>query len=230
MAEKNPITRRALCIGAGATAVMAGLGALRFAGSEPLVRPPGGQDEEALVAKCVHCYRCMEACPEQVIVAASINNGLLNARTPRLEFSDCYPGQLDAFNYCDMCADRNGGMPLCVVACPSEALSLPADWSAEAEVLGVAVLNPDLCIAYRSSYCAFCYDVCRQVRGEENAAIFYQNADILGAEATQLPVVDPDKCNGCGACEAVCVSAQAGSTLDATQRAIVVRPLDEGEW
>ena len=36
----------------------------------------------------------------------------------------------------------------------------------------------------------------------------------------------PTKCNGCGACEAVCVSAQAGSTMNASERAIVVKPLE----
>ena len=41
-----------------------------------------------------------------------------------------------------------------------------------------------------------------------------------------LCVVDPTKCNGCGACEAVCVSAQAGSTMNASERAIVVKPLE----
>ena len=55
MAGGNPLTRRTLCIGVGATVAMAGLGALRYVGSEPLVRPPGGQDEENLVSRCVHC-------------------------------------------------------------------------------------------------------------------------------------------------------------------------------
>lgn len=226
MTEKNAVTRRTLCIGVGATVALAGLGALRYVGSEALVRPPGGQDEERLVSRCVHCYRCIEACPERVIVASSIGSGVLNMRTPRMEFSDCPPGQLNAFRYCDFCAERNGGVPLCVEACPSGALQLPVEYDCDTEVIGVAELNTETCIAYRSSYCAFCYDVCRQVRGEENAAIFYQNADALGADATRLPVVDVDKCNGCGACEAVCVSAQAGSTKDAAQRAIVVRPLE----
>ncbi len=106
MAGGNPLSRRTLCIGVGATVAMAGLGSLRYVGSEALVRPPGGQDEENLVSKCVHCYRCIEACPEQVIVPASIGSGVLNMRTPRMEFSDCYPGQLDDFRYCDMCAER----------------------------------------------------------------------------------------------------------------------------
>ena len=61
----NPLTRRTLCIGVGATVAMAGLGALRYVGSEPLVRPPGGQDEENLVSRCVHCYRCIERAPRR---------------------------------------------------------------------------------------------------------------------------------------------------------------------
>lgn len=226
MAKVDSLSRRTLCIGVGATVAMAGLGALRYVGSEALVRPPGGQDEEHLVSKCVHCYRCIEACPEKVIVAAPLETGLLNMRTPRMEFSACPPGQLDAFRYCDFCAERNGGVPLCVDACPTQALQLSADYSPSSEIIGVAELDQNLCIAYRSSFCAFCYDVCRQVRGEDEAAIYYQNADALGANDTRLPVVDADKCNGCGACEAVCVSAQAGSALDTTRRAIVIRPLE----
>ena len=39
--------------------------------------------------------------------------------------------------------------------------------------------------------------------------------------------IDRDKCNGCGACESVCVSLQNGSiSAGATERAIVVRPLE----
>ena len=39
--------------------------------------------------------------------------------------------------------------------------------------------------------------------------------------------IDQGKCNGCGACESVCVSLQNGSiSAGATERAIVVRPLE----
>ena len=40
------MTRRTLCLGAGGAVVMLGLGGLKYAGSQPLVRPPGGQDED----------------------------------------------------------------------------------------------------------------------------------------------------------------------------------------
>ena len=50
----------------------------------------------------------------------------------------------------------------------------------------------------------------------------------LGAD--NVPVVDVDACNGCGACELACISLSAGSiTAGATDRAIVVRPTEEVE-
>ncbi|MFQ9677514.1 MAG: 4Fe-4S binding protein, partial [Eggerthella lenta] len=66
------VSRRALLIGAGSTAALLGLGALRYAGHNPLVRPPGGQDEARLVSACIRCEKCYEACPRGVIVPAHI--------------------------------------------------------------------------------------------------------------------------------------------------------------
>ena len=42
------------------------------------------------------------------------------------------------------------------------------------------------------------------------------------------PVVVPDNCNGCGACQSVCVSQKEGSyATGATSRAIIVVPESE---
>ena len=221
------VSRRALLIGVGSTAALLGLGSLRYFGSASLVRPPGGQDEVSLVSKCVHCYRCVEACPSKVIVPARLEHGVFNMQTPRLEFSECTPGNLDVMRYCDLCAEGNGGVPRCVQVCPTTALDLGARWSADDVVMGRAEIDPDLCIAYRSGHCAYCFDACAKARGEGKAAIYYRNAGDEQDHSTRLPVVDADKCNGCGACEAVCVSAQAGSTQNASVRAIVVKPLQD---
>ena len=53
-------TRRAFLGFTAATAALAGVGAsaIAFAGEGGLLRPPGGQDEGALVAACVKCDRC----------------------------------------------------------------------------------------------------------------------------------------------------------------------------
>ena len=96
------ITRRALCVGLGGTAALVGLGAVRYAGSAPLVRPPGGQDEDALVSACIRCEKCYEVCPRGVIAPAHLEDGLLNMRTPVMDFSA---------NWCDWCTEENGGEP-----------------------------------------------------------------------------------------------------------------------
>ncbi len=221
----SSFSRRTFAIGAGSTAALFGLGSLRYLGTTPLVRPPGGQDQDALLSKCVHCYRCAGACPYELIRSSKIEHGLLSMRTPRMEFSDNYPGVLEALRYCDFCLRENDGVPLCVEACPTQALALPDDFDPQSARIGTAELDTNLCLAYRSGYCSFCYDACVQVRGEENAAIVFREQESADGSTTRLPVVNPDSCNGCGACESVCVSTQAGSTLNATVRAIIVKPL-----
>ncbi len=225
-----PFSRRAFTIGVGSTVALIGLGSLRYLGTTPLVRPPGGQDQDELISKCVHCYRCVGSCPYELIRPATIEYGLIGMRTPRMEFSDNYPGVVGSLKYCDFCARENGGVPLCVEMCPSQALSLPDDFDPQTARIGIAELDSSLCLAYRSGYCSFCYDACVQARGEESAAIAFREQESTDGSTIRFPIVNSDLCNGCGACESVCVSTQAGSILDATVRAIVVKPLsEEGE-
>ena len=101
-------------------------------------------------------------------------------------------------------------------ACPTEALKLPADATAENTIIGKAVIREDWCLAYKLTGCRFCYDACPY--------------EAMELDKDNRPIVLEDKCNGCGACESVCVSLQNGSIAEgATARAIVVRPLDEVE-
>jgi ferredoxin-type protein NapG len=205
--EKRVISRRNACIGLGATAVLAALGGVRIASAEELVRPPGGQDENHLIASCVRCEKCYEVCPQAVIKPAHLENGFVSMRTPIMNFDD---------NWCDWCEEANNGEPLCVSCCPTGALSLPSDAEAETTILGKAVLNTDWCLAYRLIGCRFCYDACPY--------------EAIELDSENRPVVIPDKCCGCGACEAVCVSLENGSiTVGATSRAIVVVPTSEVE-
>ncbi|MBR2790758.1 MAG: 4Fe-4S dicluster domain-containing protein, partial [Eggerthellaceae bacterium] len=59
---RGAVSRRALCIGVGSTVALLGLGALKLVPAEACVRPPGGQDEGELLARCTHCNRCVGAC------------------------------------------------------------------------------------------------------------------------------------------------------------------------
>lgn len=205
-AHRSPsMSRRTLCLGVCSAAVMLGLGGLKYVPSSPGVRPPGGQDEERLEALCIRCQRCYEACPRHVIAPSHIERGILVTRTPEMDFSA---------DYCTFCAEENGGSPLCVQACPTEALSLPAGASAQTTVMGKAHINEDWCLAYNAVTCQFCFDACP-----------YDAIEMVGGEKMKRPQVIADRCNGCGACESVCGSLQNGSiSSGATSRAIVVVP------
>lgn len=174
--------------------------------AEAQVRPPGGQDENRLVASCIRCERCVEACPRGALRPAHIEDGIVSVRTPTTNFND---------GWCDFCADENDGVPLCVAACPTEALALPADATAETTIIGKAVLIREWCLAWdKNNGCRFCYDACPY--------------EAIELDENGRPVVVPDNCNGCGACQSVCVSQKEGSyATGATSRAIIVVPESE---
>lgn len=204
--EPMSVSRRTLCIGIGSAVVLFGLGGMRYIGHNPLNRPPGGQDEAHLVSACIRCERCYEACPRNVIIPARIEDGLLGMRSPTLDFSE---------NYCDFCMEENGGEPLCVAVCPTSALVLPEGANAQNTIIGLAAIDQSQCLAFRDTGCKYCYDACP-----------YEAIELSEGERNQVPSVIADRCNGCGACESVCVSLKAGSIASgATERAIVVKPL-----
>lgn len=225
------VSRRAFCIGAGSAAALLGVGALRFLPNAPEVRPPGGQDEAHLFSACIRCQKCYEVCPRNVVVPAGLEGGVFGVRAPMLNF--------DA-NYCDFCASENGGHPRCADFCPTDALQVDESACKErtvlefddtgAEVTRTTVSMPDLglatiteseCLAFRDTGCHFCYDACPlDPKGIE----LFSEGD---AQSYPHVRVIEQNCNGCGACESVCVSLKEGSIVSgATERAIVVRPFE----
>ncbi|MDR1184297.1 MAG: 4Fe-4S dicluster domain-containing protein [Coriobacteriales bacterium] len=195
------ISRRTFAFGMAGACAVVGLGGLKYLPSRALCRPPGGQNEDYLTSACIHCEKCREICPRNAIAPAHIEDGVLNARTPRMAFRQ---------GWCDFCENEPRG-PRCVEVCPTRALR--AQDAAEA-IIGVAVLNRDWCLAAKGMGCHECVDVCS-----------YEAMSIGG---DHVPLVDESACNGCGACEFACISMSAGSvSVGATDRAIVVRPQEK---
>ena len=202
--ESNIVSRRAFVLGTGGIVVLGGIGGLRFMPRTSLVRPPGGQNEDRLISACVRCKTCFEVCPRDVITPAHIEDGIITMQTPTFNFYH---------NYCDWCEEENDGVPLCAASCPTLALELPPDATPKNTILGKAAINEDWCLAYRLIGCRFCYDACPY--------------NAMGIDDIGRPYVIAENCNGCGACESVCVSLKVGSIpKGATERAIIVRPLD----
>lgn len=203
-AGRRAISRRSLITGALGAAVLVGVGALGATqgNASPILRPPGGQDEETLRRRCIHCEKCREACPQDALQTLGIERGISATRTPTFNFHR---------GWCNSCEDANNGHPLCAQVCPTGALELPVGVEPKHVVIGVAEINRDWCLAWQNKNCKVCVERCPY-----EGVVFDSN---------KRPIVQPEKCNGCGLCENVCISLTSASVApDATNRAIVVVP------
>ena len=153
------------------------------------VRPPGALPEMGFLAACTRCGDCVRACPAQAIVAVPADGGLA-AGTPRL--------QLDR-EPCIACPD----MP-CVRACPTAALTPPADgWRGYR--LAELEFHPEPCETYRGVACRVCADRCPI------------GAAALVIDETGHPAVRHEGCVGCGVCVRACISHPSSFTLTAAE-------------
>lgn len=192
---------------AGTAVALAGAGvAGTLTGKEALLRPPGGQDEKRFIGLCNRCERCVSVCPTQAIGVAHLGDGIANARTPVMRFN---------LGLCDFCGD-------CTNVCPTGAL---APFNVEAAQagdvaaarIGIAELDPSICLSYVSSSCNLCYTECP--------------FEAVELDESGNPVVIGEKCNGCGVCENVCPVLSLRSYIGGKARAITVMPavaVDEG--
>lgn len=102
----------------------------------PALRPPWAVEEDAFVARCTRCERCIEACPAAILVR-------MDGGFPGVDFTR---------GECSFCAD-------CVAACAPQALrrdapdALPWD--------RVAAIGDD-CLAARGVECRVCGESCPQ--------------------------------------------------------------------
>ena len=98
---------------------------------------------------------------------------------------------------CDFCGD-------CQRVCPTGAIGA---FDPEADKMGMAVVQKDRCVAYYQG-CVECQKACP--------------FEAIALDGDGHPVVDADRCNGCGVCEDVCPALVYRSFSGGTRRGIVV--------
>jgi len=176
MSSNREITRRgfiAACTVIAATAATGFVVAPHIAQANVL-RPPGALAEPEFSARCIRCYRCISVCPANVLVPMRLEEGVLQVRSPTLDFSEA------SCTYCDLCRQ------VCPTGCIEP--SNPND-TAQGRI-GVAVVIRENCLAFIDGSCGICAQRCPY--------------EAIGLDTFNRPLVDEGLCNGCGECEAIC--------------------------
>ena len=161
------------------------------------IRPPGTVPEDLFLRQCVRCGECIRACPSGVLQPSSFDRGLDELWTPRAapDWSGCERS-------CNICGQ----------VCPTGAIrALPMEEKRAAR-MGQAAVNEQTCLPHAGrAACQLCLDQCAaaghraieflrvQIEMDENG-LPDEDSGFLA------PVVQPDKCVGCGQCQARCYS------------------------
>jgi ferredoxin-type protein NapF len=184
MADSMPDPQGRRCFVFAGAGVIIGLLARRLSAArreDAPLRPPGAVAESKFSGLCLRCGSCVRSCPARIIRADVGQAGMAGMLAPIL----CYEKE-----YCrENCA-------ACTRVCPSGALR-PLDLSEKTRyVIGEALMDGSLCVlALGQRDCDACARACPfgavQIHWDEEAYLAY-------------PIVDPEKCNGCGACEVAC--------------------------
>jgi ferredoxin len=158
--------------------------------SKQSVLPPGANNHFA--ATCTRCYACVSACPPQIIKVKK-GGPLLELAMPELCFDE-YACE----ESCNACSH----------ACPTGAIRTLTHDQKRRTRIGTAKVKKERCLAWTDhEYCMVCDEYCPY-----NAIETQMIGDV------PCPVVVPDKCRGCGACENACPAFRAG-------KAVFVHPL-----
>lgn len=141
------------------------------------ITPPGSQSVRLFRERCTGCQLCVSACPNQVLRSFDRGDGMLQ---PTLSFEH---------GYCRV------NCVACSTVCPTGAIRPMSPAEKSATQIGRAVISLEQCVTTTDKVsCTACARNCPP-----------RAINLVGPEdGVKVPVVDPERCNGCGACEYVC--------------------------
>ena len=192
--EMAPMPRRSVLAMAAGTAC-AGLGVwlgftgrIRGEGRKPsALRPPGAAPPWLFGQLCIRCGNCARACPAGIIRARWESDPIGSWLTPEVLIED---------DYCR--EDCNA----CMQVCPSGAIRRGDLERKEREPIGLAHVDLARCLLALNQECRrMCLESCP-----------YQAIELhkwTWEDDRRYPIVEAEKCPGCGACKLACTPMDA---------------------
>jgi ferredoxin len=222
------MTRRQALLGAGAAAVGAVLArAAAATGADPpsLLRPPGSVPGERFLDLCIRCGECIRVCPGPVLRLQGLEAGLEGIWTPVAD-----PVRAGCLPDCNRCTQ----------ACPTGAIRALTLEEKRRFRMGLARVDRRTCLAHTGrSECSLCFEACYdagykaiamrsiQLPGADQVPEgVFSDAEIETMGKVLAPVVEAEKCVGCGLCERRCHEANVVRLGKLHRSAVHVSPLE----
>lgn len=163
-----------------------------------LIRPPGSLPEKEFLSRCVKCGLCIHVCPTGGLQPALTEGGIESLWTPIL---------VPRIGYCEANCTRCGHQ------CPTGAIreldkrDRVGSENRPPVRIGTAFLDHGRCLPWSMGKpCLVCEEMCPV----SPKAIIVEEVQTISSEGTiklGRPRVVPERCIGCGACEAHCPMA-----------------------
>ena len=145
------------------------------------ITPPGSQSARHMAQHCTACQLCVSVCPNQVLRPSTDLQKLMQ---PEMSYERgyCRPE-------CNKCSE----------VCPTGAIQLTSLAVKSSTQIGHAVWIRENCIPLTDNVeCGNCARHC------PSGAIQMVPSDANNEQSPQIPVVNTERCIGCGACENLC--------------------------
>ncbi|MDR0605297.1 MAG: 4Fe-4S binding protein [Bacteroidales bacterium] len=161
-----------------------------------VILPAGSQNARHFAKHCTGCQLCVSICPNQVLRPSK---DLITAMQPFMSFEKgyCRPE-------CTKCAE----------VCPTDAIHHITKAEKSSTQIGHAVWSKERCIIYTDkSVCDNCARHCPAAAitmidipelAKQETADKPQRPSNEAPKPTKIPVIDTERCIGCGACEHLC--------------------------